>query len=125
MNKITEKWKKTGLLDETEEIDKLALLLEDLTNILIREHEDKWSKLNLMDKIHYNGFVACSILPTLVRLYRERNDVCPTDMKWFYEDFIKFCNNKYKDFEKLKSLHDIDVEAEFCCFYVDFFKGKV
>lgn len=123
-NNLVNKWEKTGLLEATHPQDRfeLATLLEDLCQYLINRKADELQKKLVTEQTTEE--IAGFVLPVLVRLYNERREVCPKDMGWLLEDFEKYYSKKREEFRELKKHHDIDEEAEFCGFYVDFFGSK-
>jgi len=113
MNKITEKWRLTGLLEglETESrCDELALALENMAHRLLKDVPPYTP-----DSERFAGM----ILPIVRRVYDEA-DVLPST-EWLYNDFKQFCVDKKhlkEEWEKT-AMHKIDAEAEFTAYYVD------
>ena len=124
----TNKWKKTGLLDELSEskVDECANSLEITAQLLINDYgECGWTKetgettKNDIDHLYNEkaGFFAGISLPVVRRLYSENVQI--PDMKWVYEDLKSFLKSKHQLFKDLtENSINIDGEAEFCEMYV-------
>lgn len=110
MNKLTEKWRVTGLLDglinETT-CDKLAGYLDTVATRLIKEK---------------NSEQLCGIMIPIVRRVYDR---VPPDkfplVDWLYDDCKKWVDGHKKLLERLmnESYNKIDGEAEFVALYTD------
>lgn len=124
----TNKWKKTGLLDELPEskVDECANSLEITAQLLINDYgECGWTKetgettKNDIDNLYNEkaGFFAGISLPIVRRLYSENVQI--PDMKWLYEDLKSFLKSKHQLFKALtENSITLDGEAEFCEMYV-------
>ena len=113
MNKTTEKWRQTGLLEYLEnetQCDELALSLEQMAHRLLKDVPPYTKE---------SEEFASMILPIVRRVYDEA-DVLPST-EWLYNDFKQFCVDKKhlkEEWEKT-AMHKIDAEAEFTAYYVD------
>lgn len=113
MNKNTEKWRKTGLLEQLDnenQCDELAYALEGMILRLFEEvppYTDESKQFSGM------------ILPIVRRLY---DAIKPfPNIHWIYDDFKRF----YTEQKELKqelwetAINKIDCESEFIALYVD------
>lgn len=112
MNNITEKWRKTGILEGLEnetQCNEVASALESM-------------EAKLIDNKPYTKeseqFVSM-ILPIVRRVYEEVNVMPSTE--WLYNDFKQFYSDKKQLREEWyeTAMHKIDAEAEFTAYYVD------
>ena len=112
MNKTTEKWRKTGLLEylanETQ-CDEVASALESMAVKLID---------NKPYTVETEQFAAM-ILPIVRRVYEDANVLPSTE--WLYNDFKKFYTDKKQLMEEWYKTgsNGADAEAEFTAHYVD------
>jgi hypothetical protein len=128
-SQITEKWRKTGLLDELDEskADDCANSLEKTAQLLINDYDGcGWTKetgdttKNDIDKLYDKeaGFFAGVALPIVRRLYSE--DVQIPKIEWLYEDLKLFLRSKHQLYKDLTEYNiALDGEAEFCGMYVE------
>ena len=112
MNKNTEKWNKTGLLDGlNNEIDKTLLAdnLEDAIGELIKKstENDKTKEIK-----------AGIFLPVIVRLFCEKNLRIIDDMKSLYKKFSDYFDKHYQLYLDLNQGPSYDGEAEFVDVYI-------
>ena len=118
MNKNTEKWRQTGLLDNLNEdqSDELASLLEVTVN---RLYEDVPPITEDSEEF------ASMIIPIVCRLYNEVKPV--PNIHWIYDDFKRFCAEGKELRRELwkAAINKIDSEAEFTVLYVDDVANKV
>ena len=113
MNKITEKWRPTGLLEDLEtetQCDELALALENMVHRLLKDVPPYTP-----DSERFAGM----ILPIVRRLYENIHPTLPTE--WLYNDFKQFYTDKKQLREEWHetAINKIDAEAEFTAYYVD------
>lgn len=121
MNKTTEKWRQTGLLeylDNETQCDELALALESMAHRLLK---------NVPPYTKESEQFASMILPIVRRVYEEivrrvyeDVNVLPST-EWLYNDFKKFYTDKkhlMAEWHK-NAVNKIDAEAEFTAHYVD------
>jgi hypothetical protein len=113
MNKTTEKWRQTGLLEYLEnetQCDELALSLEQMAHRLLKDVPPYTKE---------SEEFASMILPIVRRVYDEANVFPSTE--WLYNDFKQFCVDKkhLKEEWHETAMHKIDAEAEFTAYYVD------
>jgi hypothetical protein len=112
MNNITEKWRKTGVLEDLEtetQCDELALALENMAHRLLKD---------VPPYTPDSGF-AEMMLPIIRRLYENIHPTLPTE--WLYNDFKQFYTDKKQLREEWyeTAMHKIDAEAQFTAYYVD------
>ena len=83
INKTTEKWEKTGLLQKLsgKTKDSCAQSLEELSLFLVGKYEDKVTKQS-------ESICSC-VLPIMTRLYMENITPVP-DPKTLHDSFVKF-----------------------------------
>ena len=123
-NGLTEKWEKTGLLDQLDDFNKneCAVSLNTAVDLLLGEMK---SYVDSVDKIYYEGYFAGTILPIIRRLYDD--DIgCPEkmpkiSMKWLFEDWGSYAIKNHPLYEDLRkaSYIALDAEAEYMCDYTN------
>jgi len=110
MNKTTEKWRQTGLLEYLEnetQCDELALSLEQMALLVF--------KMEFNDPKEKEQF-ASMVLPIVRRLY-EINPVITANL--ILTEFTQFYNSKKQLLTESPYSNNADAEAEFVALYVD------
>jgi hypothetical protein len=129
-SQMTEKWRKTGLLDELDESKAAdcAESLEIMAKLLVEEYGKNGysAKANNLDGVKCDidtlysengGWFAGVALPIVRRMYSE--NVAVPDSKWLYEDLKSFLTSKHQLFKDMKECSIAgDTEAEMCELYV-------
>lgn len=126
---ITEKWEKTGLLNELDEskVDACAKYLERTAQFLIEDYDnhgyneakDRKSVKNDIDQLYDEdgGWFAGISLPVARRIYGEIDS--PPNPKWLYYDLKLFLTSKHQLFKDIKECSIAgDTEPEMCELYV-------
>lgn len=113
MNKITEKWNTTGLLDAVEtELDKI-LLSQNLQNA---------STILIGSKHKEIEIIAGLFLPIIVRLFTDKNLRIIDDMNKLFLDFVNFFEKNRNLIDDLNGYISQDGEREFCEMFVDIYE---
>jgi hypothetical protein len=113
MNKTTEKWKQTGLLENLEndiQCDELALALENMAATLLQ-----YSPTPTPESQEF----ASMLLPIVRRVYENIKPL--PSAEWLYNDFKQFCTDNAQLKQELKdsAVYFIDAEAEWVTIYTD------
>jgi len=113
MNKITEKWRPTGLLEDLEDetqCDDLALALDNMAHRLLKDVPPYTP-----DGRRFAGM----ILRIVRRLYEDIHPALPTE--WLHNDFKQFYTDKKQLREDLwdAAYIKLDSECEFMTLYTD------
>jgi len=118
MKRITEKWDKTGLLDELNKKQKgeCALVLDEITKVLLLMAEPlKKNSKEYNKHDEYCGF----ILPMARRIYSTIYPKKFPDIDWFMKDCKEFLDKNKNLYNELKksSYIALDAEAELAHLY--------
>lgn len=118
MNPVTEKWNKTGLLDQMKsesDMDIVAENLEELVKYLV-ENSDM---LKTYNRMFGEGWIPGMILPMVRRLFDRTGKVYRSP--WLVCDFVFWLNKgNFKNFKGLaEDCRDIDWQSELVQAYED------
>jgi hypothetical protein len=119
MNKITQKWLLTGLLDQMDESkqNEMAKILDTIAiEVLATDPPDN----NIPEKRKHEQFCS-AIFPVVRRVFDKLNGVGFPEEKWLMEDYKCYFNENQDLYDDLitSSYICMDGEAEFCNFYCD------
>jgi len=106
-NKITDKWKSSGLLDflkGKKQENECAIMLENITNLIIIKAGNKPTKKT--------QFIAGTLIPITRRMYD--GGIRSFDSENLYSEYEKFLKNK----PKIDRRED-DKEAKLCSIFCD------
>ena len=121
MNETTEKWRKTGLLEDIENetrCDELALELENMEHHLLKDVPSYTKESEQFESIE------SMMLPIVRRLWENIHP--PLSTEWLYNDFKRFYTEQKELKEECKrsALYKIDEEAQFIAYYVDYMVSR-
>jgi hypothetical protein len=128
MNAIVERWEKTHLLDELDDVDKsrCATRLQECADLLIGKRKDFMKKID--EAIGEEGFMAGYILPIVRRLYETKELASKSSKKsieWLMEDFGEYSKRMYHVCKDLEKYHQVDGGAEFVHLYMMHLKEQL
>lgn len=119
---ITNKWNKTGLLDNMKEkdVNKMAVILDTIAKELVKTCPPP----NTPEKVKYEEFCG-TILPIARRLYDRLKGKNFPDTKWLIEDYKDYHKKNGDMIKELNSYISLNGEAEFCSLYCESLVKKI
>lgn len=112
---ITNKWNKTGLLNDAKSKNDKNLLASNLERAALK-------LLKVKDEPRIREIKAGLFLPIVAGLFYTKKLRVIKNIHPLWLKFNKFFDKNYQVFQDLTKFHDIDPEAEFCAMFTELYE---